>query len=210
MHDNTASFWNLPYPSQRMPLLADNVVATSQPLAAAAGLRMFARGGNAIDAALATAITLAVVEPCMNGIGADAFAQVWDGTRLHGLNASGRAPAGYTPQHFARYTSAPARGWDSVTVPGAVSAWRALWERFGSLPFADLFEPAIAYARVGYKFNRRWSAQLDAFNLFDRKVSDVDYYYASRLPGEPAQGVDDIHYHPAERRSFRLTLKAVF
>ncbi|HEX5340857.1 MAG TPA: TonB-dependent receptor [Duganella sp.] len=69
---------------------------------------------------------------------------------------------------------------------------------------------AIAYARVGYKFNRRWTVQLDAFNLFDRKVSDVDYYYASRLPGEPAEGVDDIHYHPAERRSFRLTLKAVF
>jgi len=69
---------------------------------------------------------------------------------------------------------------------------------------------AIAYARVGYKFNRRWTAQLDAFNLFDRKVSDVDYYYASRLPGEPAEGVDDIHYHPAEHRSFRLTLKAVF
>ncbi|MTV37889.1 TonB-dependent receptor [Duganella radicis] len=69
---------------------------------------------------------------------------------------------------------------------------------------------AIAYARIGYKFNRRWSAQLDAFNLFDRKVSDVDYYYASRLPGEPAEGVDDIHYHPAERRTFRLTVKAVF
>jgi outer membrane receptor protein involved in Fe transport len=64
---------------------------------------------------------------------------------------------------------------------------------------------AIAYARVGYKFNRRWTAQLDAFNLFDRQVSDVDYYYASRLPGEPAEGVNDIHYHPAERRSFRLT-----
>jgi outer membrane receptor protein involved in Fe transport len=69
---------------------------------------------------------------------------------------------------------------------------------------------AIAYARVGYKFNRRWSAQLDAFNLFDRRVSDVDYYYASRLPGEPAEGVDDIHYHPAERRTFRLTVKATF
>jgi len=69
---------------------------------------------------------------------------------------------------------------------------------------------AIAYARVGYKFNRRWTVQLDAFNLFDRKVSDVDYYYASRLPGEPAEGVDDIHYHPAERRTFRLTVKATF
>jgi outer membrane receptor protein involved in Fe transport len=63
---------------------------------------------------------------------------------------------------------------------------------------------------VGYKFNRRWTVQLDAFNLFDRKASDVDYYYASRLPGEPAEGVDDIHYHPAERRTFRLTVKTTF
>lgn len=69
---------------------------------------------------------------------------------------------------------------------------------------------AIAYARVGYQFNRRWTVQLDAFNLFDRKASDVDYYYASRLQGEPAQGVDDLHYHPAERRTFRLTVKTTF
>src|SRR6185437_11103838 len=88
-----SAFWTYPYPSQRMPLLADNVVATSQPLAASAGLRMLALGGNAVDAALATAIALTVVEPCMNGIGGDAFAMVWDGRTLHGLNASGRAPA---------------------------------------------------------------------------------------------------------------------
>lgn len=69
---------------------------------------------------------------------------------------------------------------------------------------------AIGYARVGYQFNRRWTAQLDVFNLFDRRVSDVDYYYASRLPGEPAEGVEDIHYHPAERRTFRLTVKTTF
>ncbi len=69
---------------------------------------------------------------------------------------------------------------------------------------------AIAYARVGYKLNRRWTVQLDAFNLFDRQASDVDYYYASRLPGEPAEGVDDIHYHPAERRTLRLTVKTTF
>ncbi|MFS2134590.1 TonB-dependent receptor [Duganella sp. Dugasp56] len=69
---------------------------------------------------------------------------------------------------------------------------------------------AIAYARVGYRIDRRWAVSLDAFNLFDRKASDVDYYYASRLPGEPAEGVDDIHYHPVEPRTFRLTLKATF
>ncbi len=69
---------------------------------------------------------------------------------------------------------------------------------------------AIAYARVGYRIDRRWAVSLDAFNLFDRKASDVDYYYASRLPGEPAEGVDDIHYHPVEPRTLRLTLKATF
>ena len=89
---STPAFWDFPYTSQRMPLLARNVVSTSQPLASSAGLLMLARGGNAVDAALATAITLTVVEPCMNGIGGDAFAIIWDGIKMHGLNASGRAP----------------------------------------------------------------------------------------------------------------------
>lgn len=158
------AFWTYPYPSQRMPLLADNVVATSQPLAASAGLRMLARGGNAVDAALATAIALTVVEPCMNGIGGDAFAIVWDGQTLHGLNASGRAPAAWTRSHFTKYDEMPRRGWDSVTVPGAVSAWRALSERFGKLPFADLFEPAVKYARDGFPVShtvqRQWQSQI--------------------------------------------------
>ena len=85
--------WSLPYPSRRQPVLADNVVATSQPLATQAGIAMLARGGNAVDAALATAMALTVVEPCSNGIGSDLFAIVWDGRELTGLNASGRAPA---------------------------------------------------------------------------------------------------------------------
>lgn len=84
--------WDFPYPSQRMPVFARNVVATSQPLAAQAGLQMLARSGNAVDAALAAAITLTVVEPTSNGIGSDAFAIVWDGKELHGLNGSGRSP----------------------------------------------------------------------------------------------------------------------
>ena len=82
------------YPTFRRPLLAKNVVATSQPLAAQAGLRMLLEGGNAIDAAVATAIALTVLEPTSNGIGSDAFAIVWDGKELHGLNASGRSPKG--------------------------------------------------------------------------------------------------------------------
>ena len=86
--------WAKHYPSVRAPILARNVVATSQPLAAQAGLAVMARGGNAIDAALAAAITLTVVEPTSNGVGGDAFAQVWDGKTLHAFNGSGRAPAG--------------------------------------------------------------------------------------------------------------------
>jgi gamma-glutamyltranspeptidase/glutathione hydrolase len=88
--------WEFPYPSQRMPILARNAVATSQPLAAQAGLSMLHKGGNAVDAAVATAITLTVVEPTGNGIGSDAFAILWDGSKLYGLNASDRSPGGWT------------------------------------------------------------------------------------------------------------------
>lgn len=142
--------WRFPYPTPRLPVLAQNVVATSQPLAAQAGLRMMLKGGNAVDAALATAMTLTVVEPVSNGVGSDAFAIVWDGERLHGLNASGRAPQAWSRSRFAGRNAMPATGWDTVTVPGAVSAWVALSERFGRLPFGDLFEPAIDYARHGF------------------------------------------------------------
>ncbi len=142
--------FDLPYASRRSPVLARNIVAASQPLAAQAGLRMMLKGGNAIDAIVASAITLTVVEPTMNGIGSDAFALVWVQDQLHGLNASGRAPAAWSPARFAGREAMPTEGWDSVTVPGAVSAWVALSQRFGRLPFADLFEPAIEYASKGF------------------------------------------------------------
>ncbi len=145
---------NFPYASQRMPVMARNIVATSQPLAAQAGLQMLRQGGNAVDAALATAITLTVVEPTSNGIGSDGYAIIWDGKTLHGLNASGRSPQAWTPDYFAKkYPGAsmvPMRGWDSVTVPGAVSQWAELSKKFGKLPFAALFEAAIRYAREGH------------------------------------------------------------
>jgi len=156
--------WDFPYTSQRMPVLADNMVCTAQPLASAAGLRILGNGGNAVDAAIAAAIALTVVEPCMNGIGGDSFALVWDGNTMHGLNASGRSPRRWTREHFAQYSAMPYRGWDSVTVPGAVSGWRELSQRFGALPFADLFESAIRYARDGYVVSpivsRQWEGQV--------------------------------------------------
>ncbi len=155
--------WEQPYPSRRSPVLAANVVATSQPLAAQAGLAMLGAGGNAVDAALAAAVALTVVEPTSNGLGSDAFALVWDGRKLHGLNASGRAPAAWTRERFKHCEAMPMTGWDAVTVPGAVSAWAALSSRFGRLPFERLFEPAVRYARDGYPVSPviagGWAAQ---------------------------------------------------
>ncbi|MGH8723551.1 MAG: gamma-glutamyltransferase family protein [Burkholderiales bacterium] len=142
--------WTNPYAWPRKPVLAANVVATSQPLAAQAGLQMLAAGGSAVDAILATAITLSLVEPVSNGIGSDAYAIVWDGKRLHGLNASGRSPALWTLEYFKGRSAMPVRGWDTVTVPGCVAAWDVLHARFGKLPFKKLFEPAIRYGREGF------------------------------------------------------------
>lgn len=179
--------WNFPYTSQRMPVLADNMVCTAQPLASAAGLRILQTGGNAVDAAIAAAVTLTVVEPCMNGIGGDAFALVWDGERMHGLNASGRSPRRWTRDYFAKYESMPGIGWDSVTVPGAVSGWWALSQRFGRLPFADLFESAIRYARDGWVVSpivsRQWQWQVEV-------LKDMPGFADAFAPGgrEPRPG----------------------
>jgi len=190
--------WEFPYASQRMPILARNAVATSQPLAAQAGLSMLYKGGNAVDAALAAAITLTVVEPTSNGIGSDAFAILWDGSRLHGLNASGRSPEGWTLDRFKGRTAMPTKGWDAVTVPGAVSAWVALSERFGKLPFADLFEPAIRYAADGYLVSptiaRLWARQ--APNL-----QDVPGFAEHFLPNGRAPEAGEKFTAPAHART---------
>jgi gamma-glutamyltranspeptidase/glutathione hydrolase len=151
--------WANPYAWPRKPLLAANVVATSQPLAAQAGLQMLAAGGNAVDAILATAITLTLVEPVSNGIGSDAYAIVWDGKRLHGLNASGRSAALWTPDFISGWKSVPQRGWNSVSVPGCVSAWVEMHQRWGKLPFEKLFERAIHYGREGFLVSPTIAAQ---------------------------------------------------
>jgi gamma-glutamyltranspeptidase/glutathione hydrolase len=160
----------LPYPSQRVPAMGRQMVATSQPLAAQAGLAVLAAGGNAVDAAIAAAAALTVVEPTMNGLGSDAFALVWDGQRLHGLNGSGRAPARFTVGRFRGRRRMPALGWDAVTVPGAVHAWSTLWQRFGTRPFAELLAPAVAYARGGFPvmpvIAAHWSEQAARFRRF--------------------------------------------
>ncbi|HLO01585.1 MAG TPA: gamma-glutamyltransferase family protein [Symbiobacteriaceae bacterium] len=140
-----------PYPSPRPPVYADRgMVATGHPLAAQAGLRILQAGGNAIDAAVATAAALTVVEPTANGIGGDVFALVWTGGKLHGLNGSGPSPALLTPEAVAGLEKMPTYGWLPVTVPGAPASWAALVKRFGRLPLTQVLAPAIELAERGH------------------------------------------------------------
>ena len=140
---------------------------------------MLYRGGNAVDAAIAAAIAKTVVEPTSNGIGSDLFAILWDGHDLHGLNASGRSPAAMTPEQFAGRDTMPLRGWDAVTVPGAVSGWVTLSERFGKLPFEALFEPAVHYARDGFLVS---PITAKAWTSAERAFADMPEFSKGFLP----------------------------
>ena len=162
-----------PYASRRMLSYGHRgMVATSQPLAAQAGMSMLRQGGNAIDAAIATAAALTVVEPTSNGIGSDAFALVWVKGRLHGLNASGPSPRALTPEavRAAGHDHMPDHGHTPVTVPGAPGAWATLSERFGRLPLAQVLAPAIDLARDGYAaspvISMLWQRAYDEYKAY--------------------------------------------
>lgn len=194
-----------PYTSTRIPLFARNVVSTSHPLGAQAGLRMLLKGGNAVDAAIAAAAAMTIVEPVSNGLGSDAFCILWDGKELHGLNASGRAPQAWTPDYFRRkYGDAaatpPKRGLDSVSVPGAVAGWVAMSERFGKLPFADLMEPAIEIAERGYLLppvvRQKWAAATD-------ELKSLPGFAQSFLPWGRAPNVGELFQFKAAARALR-------
>jgi gamma-glutamyltranspeptidase/glutathione hydrolase len=193
-----------PYPTTRIPVFARNVVSTSHPLAAQAGLRMLWKGGNAVDAAIAAAAAMTICEPVSNGLGSDAFAILWDGKQLHGLNASGPAPQAWTPDYFARkYGEAatpPKRGIDSVTVPGAVAAWVALSERFGTLPFGDLLAPAIEIAERGYLMpvvvQQKWAAATP-------ELGSLPGFAQGFLPRGRAPHVGELFQFPGAARGLR-------
>ena len=159
--------WSNPHPSIRTPVFARNVVATSQPLAAQAGLAILRDGGNAVDAAIAAAAVIALTEPVSNGLGSDCFAIIWDGTKLHGLNASGWSPAAWDKSYFDRVNngSIPQRGWNSVSVPGCIAGWAEMHEKLGRLPFENLMAPAIEYAERGFAIStivqKKWQAQAE-------------------------------------------------
>jgi len=195
--------WDFPYPSRRMPITAKNVVSTSQPLACQAGLTMLQKGGNAVDAALATAITLTVVEPVSNGIGSDAFVLLWDGKKLVGLNASGRSPAAWTFEHFSNRKSMPLLGWDSVTIPGAVSAWVTLSKKYGQLDFKELFEPAINYAENGFLVSPI-TAQVWQYLSKMYKKRKFPEFWDAFMPYDKAPKPGDLFKLPAQAKTLRL------
>ena len=194
-----------PYTSTRLPVFARNVVSTSHPLAAQAGLRMMWQGGNAIDAAIAAAAAITLTEPVSCGLGSDAFAIVWDGQALHGLNASGPAPQTWTPEYFQRKygndaKTPPKRGMDSVTVPGAVASWVALSERFGKLPFEDLLQPAIEIAERGYLLpvvvQQKWAAATP-------ELRNQPGFAQNFLPWGRAPQVGELFTFPAAAKGLR-------
>ncbi len=196
-----------PYPSRRMTSYACNgMVATSQPLAAQAGLEILKKGGNAIDAAIATAACLTVVEPTSNGIGGDAFALVWTERKLHGLNASGPAPSGLSGKELlARgYQEIPKQGWTTVTVPGAPAAWATLSERFGKLPLTVVLQPAIDYAENGYPISpilgKAWEVAYDKYSEI-LKEEQYKYWFHTFAPNNRAPRIGEIWSSPAHART---------
>jgi gamma-glutamyltranspeptidase/glutathione hydrolase len=194
-----------PYPTTRIPVFARNVVSTSHPLAAQAGLRILWQGGNAVDAAIACAAAMTICEPVSNGLGSDAFAILWDGKQLQGINGSGPAPAGWTPQYFEKKygggaATPPKRGIDSATIPGAVGMWTAMSERYGKLPFADLLQPAIEIAERGYLMpvvvQQKWEAARP-------ELSGLPGFAQSFLPRGRSPEVGALFQFPAAARALR-------
>ena len=198
-----------PYPSRRATVYANHgMVATSQPLAAQAGLHILRLGGNAIDAAIATAAALTVVEPTSNGIGSDNFAIVWADGRLHGLNSSGPAPLAISREALRDrgLTEIPRHGWIPVTVPGAPAGWAALSQRFGRLPLSTVLEPAIAYAEEGYPISpvlgKYWSS---AFARFAAILKDPVFapLFAVFAPHGGAPAIGEVWRSPGHAYALR-------
>jgi gamma-glutamyltranspeptidase/glutathione hydrolase len=181
------------------------IVAASQPLAARAGVQVLERGGHAVDAAIATNAVMGLVEPHMNGIGGDLFAIVYDaktGT-LSGLNSSGWAPAGLTPQLVKSRGARemPAGGIHSVTVPGAVAGWHALRTRFGRLPLHDLLAPAVYYAEHGFPVS---DIIAGAWGALAEVIAPEPHAAATFLPGGRAPRAGELFRNPDLAGSLRL------
>ena len=197
-----------PYPSRRSVVFAKNgMVATSQTLAAQAGLQILRQGGNAVDAAVATAACLTVVEPTSNGIGGDAFALVWLKEKLYGLNSSGPAPTALTPELLEQHglRQMPLDGWLPVTVPGAPAAWAELVGRFGRLKLTEVLAPAIEYAEAGFPvspiISRQWAAGYKRFGVL--KGPEFGCWLETFAPAGRAPLAGEIWRSPAHAHTLR-------
>ncbi|MFT5709039.1 MAG: gamma-glutamyltranspeptidase/glutathione hydrolase, partial [Oceanospirillaceae bacterium] len=199
-----------PYASNRSVMYAKKaMVATSQPLAAEIGLDILKKGGNAIDAAIATAAALTVVEPTGCGIGGDAFALVWFKNKLHGLNASGQAPQKLTPQELKQqgHQEMPLYGWLPVTVPGTPASWIALSKEFGVLPFKDLLQPAIDLAAEGFPvspvISYLWKRSFDNFKGKFTQES-TSHWFSTFAPRGRAPHAGEIFSSPGHARTLAM------
>ena len=190
-----------------MVITQQGIAATSQVLASQAGAQILARGGSAVDAAIAANAVLGLTEPMMTGVGGDLFVIYWDAKtgRITGLNASGPAPQGLTPDFLAKRgaKAMPANGINSVTVPGAVDGWWKMHQKFGKLPWKDLFDPAIAYAEQGFPvaegMNEIWASEASVRGLkADREASRV------LLPRGKAPATGQVFHNPDLARTYRL------
>lgn len=198
-----------PYPSTRNTVFAKNgMVATSQPLAAHAGLEILRKGGNAIDAAIATAAALTVVEPTSNGIGSDCFALVWTEGKLHGLNASGPSPKSISIEALRErgYEKMPVHGVVPVTVPGTPSGWAELSKKFGRLSLKEVLEPAIRYAEEGYPLTpilgKYWKS---AYQNYKQNMTGEEFqsWFETFAPDGRAPEIGEIWRSPGHASTLR-------
>lgn len=183
------------------------IAATSQTLASQAAVQILTKGGTAVDAAIAANAVLSVVEPMKNGLGGDLFALYWDAQtgKLQGLNASGPAPKGLTPEFLAKLgiKSMPQQGIHSFTVPGAVDGWWKMHQRYGKLPWKDLFHSAIAYAENGFPVSEAvqesWAEAANSSRVKTNPESMRLFFPGGKAPQE-----GDVFRNPAMAHAFRL------
>jgi gamma-glutamyltranspeptidase/glutathione hydrolase len=190
-----------------MVISQQGIAATSQTLASQTGAQILARGGSAVDAAIAANAVLAVVEPMKNGLGGDLFAIYWDAStgKLTGLNASGPAPRALNPEFLLKQgvKTMPQQGIHSFTVPGAVEGWAKIHQRFGKLPWKDLFQPAIAYAEQGFPVSEVIEEEwVDTENVTKLRTNPESVRVF--LPGGRSPKEGDLFRNPGMAHALRL------
>ena len=201
------------YPSNRYCVTAKNgMVCTGSNLASAAGLEILKKGGNAVDAAIATAACLTVVEPTANGIGSDAFAIVWMKDQMYGLNSTGYAPKNISAEKvkaaYPNNTKMPTHGWTPVTVPGAPKAWAELSKRFGKLSLLECLEPAIKYASEGYPLSpmlaKMFETSTKKFNQMFEGKKEFDEWFRVFTKDHESYHFGDIIRLPDHAKTLKL------